>query len=136
LEHGQDLSLPRERGQPGQGDICGCELAYTTAAEWITQFEAVIKVIQSKFSNVKEIDLMTMLRAPNNVSCGSIETVVQPFVDQAIQTVAAMHPSLIRIAPKVYAPSCDVFTGGGPHFTAQGMKTVAKLYSDYYGAEP
>jgi hypothetical protein len=109
---------------------------YTTAAQWITEIEAVLGVLQSKFSNLKEVDLLTMLRAPGNVSCGSVETVVQPFVDEAIQAVAAKHPALVRIAPKMFAPSCDVFTGGGPHFTAQGMKTVAKLYSDYYATEP
>lgn len=121
---------------PDRVIFVGVNWEYTTAAQWVTQLEAVVGVLEAKFTNLREIDLMTMLRAPGNVSCGSVETVVQPFVDEAIQTVATNHPALIRISPKTYAPSCDVFTGGGPHFTADGMKTVAKLYSDYYAAEP
>jgi hypothetical protein len=116
--------------------FAGVNWQYTTAAEWVTQYEAVIGVLQAKFPGIKEIDLMTMLRAPNNMSCGSAETVVQPWIDEAIQTVAGRHPTLVRVAPKVFAPSCAVFTGGGPHFTADGMKTIAKVYGDLYAAEP
>ncbi|HEV8247324.1 MAG TPA: hypothetical protein VGP93_16210, partial [Polyangiaceae bacterium] len=106
------------------------------AAEWVTQLDAIVKMLQQKYPGIKEIDLMTMLRAPNNMSCGSAETVVQPFIDQAIATVAAKYPGLVEIAPKMYAPSCDVFTGGGPHFTTAGKATIAKVYSDYYAKEP
>jgi hypothetical protein len=82
---------------------------------------------------------MTMLRAPNNTmgtGCTSTEDVVQPFIDTAIQTVVANHPKLVRAAPKFYAPSCDVFTGGGPHFTDAGKTTIAKVYGDSYSKEP
>jgi hypothetical protein len=114
----------------------GVNWEYTTAAEWVTQLEAIVSLLQVKFPGIKEIDLMTMLRAPNNMSCGSIETVVQPFVDEAIATVAAKHPGLVEITPKIYAPSCSVFTGAGPHFTDAGKQTIAKVYSDYYAKEP
>jgi hypothetical protein len=114
----------------------GVNWTYTTAAEWVTQLDKMVKTLQMKFPTVKEIDLMTMLRAPNNMSCGSTETVVQPFIDDAVATVAAKYPGLVEVSPKFYAPSCDVFTGGGPHFTAAGKVTIAKLYSDYYANEP
>jgi len=115
--------------------FAGVNWDYTSAAQWVPQYEAIIKVLQSKFPGLKEIDLMTMLRAPNNVSCGSVETVVQPFIDEAIQTVVGRHPGLVRAAPKVFTPTCGVFTAGGPHYTADGMKVVAKLYGDLYAAE-
>jgi hypothetical protein len=109
---------------------------YTTSAEWVPQLDAIVKLLQMKFHGVKEIDLLTMLRAPNNMSCGSVETVVQPFLDEAIATVAAKYPGLVEVSPKFYAPSCNVFTGGGPHFTDAGKQVVAKVFSDYYGKEP
>jgi hypothetical protein len=89
----------------------------------------------SKFPGIKRIDLMTLLRAPNNVSCGNNESVVQPFIDQAIAAEVAKHPELVHAAPKFFAPSCSVFTNGGPHFTAAGVKTVAGVYGAYYAAE-
>jgi len=121
---------------PDRAIFGGVNWDYTTAAEWVTQLDAIVKMLQLKFPGIKEIDLMTMLRAPNNMSCGSTETVVQPFIDQAIATVAAKYPGLVEIAPKMYAPDCNVFTGGGPHFTTAGKATIAKLYSDYYAKEP
>jgi len=121
---------------PDRVIFTGVNWDYTTAAQWTTEYEAIITVLQSKFPLLKEIDFMTELRAPGNVSCGSIETVVQPFIDEAIQTVVGRHPSLVHAAPKAFAPTCNVFTGGGPHFTADGMKVVAKVYGDLYAAEP
>ncbi|HVX94842.1 MAG TPA: hypothetical protein VHK47_08030, partial [Polyangia bacterium] len=117
----------------------GVNWTYTTAAQWVTQLEKLVQTVQGKFPSVVEIDLMTMLRAPNNAmggGCTSTEDVVQPFVDAAIQTVVANHPKLVRAAPKLYAPSCDVFTGGGPHFTDAGKMAVAKVYGDFYSKEP
>jgi hypothetical protein len=121
---------------PDRAIFTGVNWNYTTAAEWVTQLDNIVKTLQMKFPGIKEIDLMTMLRAPNNMSCGSTETVVQPFIDEAIVTVAAKYPGLVEIAPKFFAPSCAVFTGGGPHFTDTGKQTIAKLYSDYYAKEP
>jgi hypothetical protein len=121
---------------PDRVIFTGVNWDYTTAAEWVTQLDAMVKTLQMKFPGIKEIDLMTMLRAPDNVSCGSTETVVQPFIDEAVATVAAKYPGLVEIAPKFFAPSCNVFTGGGPHFTDAGKQAIAKLYSDYYAKEP
>jgi len=53
---------------------------YTSAAQWVPQLEAALATIQMKFPHLKEIDLMTMLRSPGNKSCGSSESVVQPFL--------------------------------------------------------
>lgn len=124
--------------QPERVIFTGVNWTYTTAQQWVTALEGFVATVQTKFPSVQEIDLMTMLRAPNNMTgpgCTSTEDVVQPFIDAAIQTVVANHPQLVRAAPKLYAPSCDVFTGGGPHLTDDGKSTVAKIYGDYYGAE-
>ena len=124
--------------QPERVIFTGVNWSYTTAEQWVTALEGVVATVQEKFPSVLEIDLMTMLRAPNNMTgpgCTSTEDVVQPFIDAAIQTVAANHPQIVRTAPKFYVPSCDVFTGGGPHLTDAGKASAAKIYGDYYGAE-
>ncbi|GAC1353192.1 MAG: hypothetical protein NVSMB1_24060 [Polyangiales bacterium] len=117
---------------PDRVIFTGVNWTYTTAAQWVTSLTAVVENIKSKYPGVKQIELLTMLRAPGNKSCGSIETVVQPFIDEAILTVSAKYPGLVIPANKFYAPSCTVFTGGGPHYTAAGVPIVAKVYSDYY----
>src|SRR5207247_9533491 len=114
----------------------GGDWTYTTAAEWVTALTKVVQNLRAKYPLLKRIDLMTMLRAPNNQSCGSAETVVQPFIDDAIATVAAAYPHFVTVAPKFFAPSCGVFASGGPHFTNAGKVIVAKVYGDYYAREP
>jgi hypothetical protein len=121
---------------PDRVIFVGVNWTYTTDAEWLTQYEAVLKTIQVKFPGVKEIDLDTLIRGPDNKNCGgpdaTSEVVVQPFVDSAIDMAVAAHPGLVKAATKLYVPSCDVFSGPGPHFTAAGIKVVAKVYSDHY----
>ncbi|HEX3696558.1 MAG TPA: hypothetical protein VH374_14340 [Polyangia bacterium] len=121
---------------PDRVIFVGVNWTYSTAAEWLTEYEAVLKTIQGKFPGVKEIVLDTLIRGPDNKSCGgpdaTSEVVVQAFVDSAIEMAVAAHPGLVGAAPKLYVPSCDVFSGPGPHFTAAGIKVVAKVYSDHY----
>ena len=121
---------------PDRVIFVGVNWTYTTAAEWLTQYDAVVKTIQGKFSNVKTIYIDTLIRGPNNHNCGgndaTSEVVVRPFIDDAIQTEVAKTPGLLKAAPKLYVPDCNVFMGAGPHFTAAGVKAVAKVYSDYY----
>jgi hypothetical protein len=125
--------------KPERVIFVGVNWTYTTAAAWVTSLDGVVSTIKTKFPGVAEIDLMTLLRAPNNTmggACSSVEDVVQPFVDEAIQTVVGKNPKLVRAAPKFFAPDCAVFTGGGPHFTAAGKPIVAKVYGDVYSKEP
>jgi hypothetical protein len=53
-------------------------------------------------------------------------------LDDAIKTVAAKYPNLVRIAPPFYAPSCDVFLPNSPHYADGKAATVSKVFSDYY----
>ena len=108
---------------------------YETAAPWVIQLSAVINVIKKKYPRVREIDLLTMIRAPRNMSCGSPMSVVQPFVDEAIATVSRQFSGLVRPGPKFEVPACDVFRNGGPHFTSAGSATVARLVSEHYAGE-
>jgi hypothetical protein len=111
---------------------------YTSESPWETALTAAIQTIKLKYPAVKEIDVMTMLRAPNNQICGNPQTagaqqqVIASYTDESILAVAGKYPTLVRVAPKFYAPSCDVFQTDSPHFASGQAAVVAKLYHDYY----
>jgi hypothetical protein len=123
---------------PDRVIFTGVNWTYTTADQWVTQLTMAVETFKAKFSALKEIDLMTMLRAPNNQICGQAgmgetnEQVVQPFVDQAFATVGAKYPTLVRVLPNFYAPSCAVFQVNSPHFADGQAAVVAKVYRDYF----
>jgi hypothetical protein len=106
----------------------GVQWDWKTREAWETGLLAAVKTIREKHPAAKRIDLLTMLRGPGNRSCGSDMTVVPAYVDQAVAAVAARFPGLVFPGPRVEVASCDVFTKGGPHFTDEGMATVARLY--------
>jgi hypothetical protein len=107
----------------------GVNWEQTAEPWWEEQFEKVVTNLKAKYPGVRRIDLLTMLRAPGNQSCGNVMSVVQPFVDESIAGVVSKHPGMVFAAPKVFAPSCEVFTKGGPHYTDAGMATVGQVYA-------
>jgi rhamnogalacturonyl hydrolase YesR len=107
----------------------GVNWQYKTQDEWQQKYIAVVETLKARYPGLKRIDLLTMLRGPQNKSCGSTMTVVEPFIDAALASVVAKYPGLVFPGPKVETPTCEIFTKGGPHFTPQGMATAAKLYN-------
>ncbi|HEX2734553.1 MAG TPA: hypothetical protein VHM70_23275 [Polyangiaceae bacterium] len=105
---------------------------------WVTGLNKAIDNIKSKYSNIKRIDLLTMTRAPGNTPCDSSNrmSIVETYVDEAIAAVADANPDLVTAPQAFFAPNCDVYKDGGPHFTDAGKPIIAKLYGDYYAAEP
>jgi hypothetical protein len=114
------------------------DTAFTNTSAWVTGLTQVVENLKKKYSRLQRIDLLTMTRAPNNQPCVATnrESIVETYVDDAIQMVVAGDSKLVTASPKFYAPSCDVFMDGGPHFTTAGMPIIAKIYGDYYSAEP
>jgi hypothetical protein len=108
---------------------------FKTVDEWVDAMTKVVKVLQAKYSNLRRIELLTMLRAPGNKTCGNDMSVVAPAIDQAVAKVVAAFPTLVKPGPKLEAPSCDVFTKGGPHYTPEGMAAVAKVYAAHYATK-
>ena len=78
---------------PDRVIFTGVNWEQTAEPWWEEQFEKVIANIRAKYPSVRRIDLMTMLRAPGNQSCGNVMSVVQPFVD-------AVHRRRRRQAPR------------------------------------
>jgi hypothetical protein len=116
----------------------GVEWNFTTAAQWQTAYDGVVATFKSQYSNLRRVDLMTMLRAPNDVQCpnGVPTQVVQPFIDQAIQMEAQSNPTFVAAAPKFYAPDCSVFLPNSEHLQPTDYGVVAKVFQDYYANEP
>lgn len=110
----------------------------TTQPEWETPIEAAVSNLVAKYSALKRIDLMTVIRGPNNQLCPTPpvanETIALPAeLDAALAAVASKHPGLVYVAPKFEAPNCAAFSGGGPHLTQQGNATVAQTIATHFG---
>ncbi|HEY7374113.1 MAG TPA: hypothetical protein VIF57_18270 [Polyangia bacterium] len=106
----------------------------TTEAEWDAQITAAINNFKAKYSALKRIDLMTVIRGPGNMLCptppATGETIViPPELDAALAAAATKFPNFVFVAPKFEAPNCAAFSGGGPHLTTAGNTAVAKMIS-------
>ena len=122
----------KNSAKPDRVVFMGVNWEWKTVEEWTAALTKTVKTIKSKYPSVRNIELLTMLRGPGNQTCGNPMTVVQPFVDEAVAKVAASFPRLVTVGPKLEAPSCDVFTEGGPHFPPDGMARVANVYASHY----
>ena len=80
---------------------------------------------------------MTVIRGPRNQGCplppATDEYIAMPQeFDAALAGVAAKFPSLVFVGPKVEAPRCESFVGGGPHLTKDGNAEVAKAIAAHF----
>jgi len=105
-----------------------------TQPEWDAKITAAINNFKAKYSALKRIDLMTVIRGPGNMLCptppAADETIViPPELDAALAAAATKFPNFVFVAPKFEAPNCAAFSGGGPHLTTAGNTAVAKLIS-------
>ncbi len=103
----------------------------TTQAEWEAQVDAAVTNLVAKYSALKRIDLMTVIRGPANQVCptppAANETISLPAaLDAALAAIAAKHAGLVFVAPKFEAHDCAAFNGGGPHLTTSGNTAVAQ----------
>jgi hypothetical protein len=105
---------------------------FKTTEEWVAAMTKVVDVLKAKYSGLRRIELLTMLRAPGNKTCGNAMSVVAPEVDAAIAKVVAAYPGLVTPGPKIETPTCGVFVKGGPHYSPEGMAEVGKLYAAHY----
>jgi hypothetical protein len=109
----------------------------TTQPQWEAQVTGAINTLKSKYSGLKRIDLMTVIRGANNVLCptppAAGETIViPPELDDALAAAAVQFPNFVFVAPKFEAPNCAAFSGGGPHLTTAGNTAVAKNIGAYF----
>ncbi len=113
-------------------------VTYSATLNSMAMYEAsitkAVATIKAKFAGVKRIELLTTLRSPNNQMCpgAAALTVVQPYVDQAVQTVAAQSGGLVTVGPKIAVPDCAAWQGATTNLTPAASMAVGPLYFDYY----
>jgi hypothetical protein len=108
---------------------------YKDESDWITGLTAAVNALRAHYPSAREIQLLSVLRAPGNVSCGDAKSVVEPFVDRAIAAISARFEKLVRVGPRFEVPACDAFEKGGPELSVAGKKLVARLLAEHYAAE-
>jgi hypothetical protein len=112
----------------------------TAETEWETDITASIENFKVKYPNVRRVDLLTVVRGPNNMACGTPaagETIVMPAAeDAALAAVAAKYPGFVFVGPKFAPPDCTSFSGGGPHLTAAGNRTMGAMIGAYFATTP
>src|SRR5580692_4526069 len=79
-------------GIPADQDYSMYSKFSTDQMGWETLLNSVIATIKGKYPSAKEIDILTMGRAPNNMLCSNnndVDTIIQPYEDAAYDAVAA-----------------------------------------------
>jgi hypothetical protein len=95
--------------------------------------------VKAKYPSVKQIELITLVRGPNNELCPgntSRNISVAPEIDAAIQETADESGGLVKVGPKAYAPDCSMFQPNITTLTDAGAKAVAPMMVEYYKAHP
>ncbi len=110
-------------------------MTLTTEAAWEMALSRVVDNIKTKFPSAKQIDLLGMVRAPNNQMCpgnSDVSTVVRPEEDQAMQAVADKSGGMVQVGPKYFAPSCDSFITNNTNLTPAAASAIAPTLAAVY----
>ena len=116
---------------------------YPAEATYQTDLTSIVNNIKAKYSTVKRIELMTLIRSPGNsdTACSSKannEQSIPPAEDDGIAAVAAdpAFSGLVFALPPAYVSSCSDFLTDEPQYTAAGATDIAQVYGAYYAAHP
>jgi hypothetical protein len=109
---------------------------FTARAEWDKALSDVVTTLRAKYPRAERIELLPMVRAPGNVSCGSEKGIVNPIIDASLEATSARFPELVSAGPHFEVKSCEDLEKGGPHFSQSGRPAVAKLIADHYEVAP
>lgn len=110
-------------------------------ADWEKLLNSVVANIKTKYPSVKEIDILTMGRAPNNVLCpnnNDADTVIAPYEDAAFEAVAAASNGMVVVGPKYYVPDCEnsYIFANDTDYTTSASNYIATEMATYYVAHP
>jgi len=135
---GPSSACTQNANNPDRVIFVGLQFDFTMLSEWLPPLQAVVKNLKDKYSNLKNIELATFVRAPGNNPCPQApakRSTIAPAEDEAITMVAAMNPGLVTISPKFEALNCNEFSGNPPHPSAAGGAAWAKRIADYYNGK-
>ena len=113
----------------------------TDQPTWETQLNKVIATLKMKFPSAKEIDILTMGRAPNDMLCpnnSDVDTLVQPYEDAAFDAVAAASNGFIKVGPKYFVPDCatSYIYANDSDYTTTAANSLAMQIGAYYATHP
>jgi hypothetical protein len=128
-------------GIPADQDFAKYNAMAKDQMGWETQLNLVIGNIKTKYPSVKEIDILTMGRAPNNMLCSNnndTDTVIAPYEDAAFEAVAAASNGLVKVGPKYYVPDCatSYIFANDSDYTTSASNSLAMQIAAYYAAHP
>jgi len=120
-----------------------------TEAEWVTALTSAVNTIKLKYPGLRWIDLMTLIRCPNNSMCNPNakygpgantsapiqDCYVPPYEDSAIAKVAAAHPDFVGVGPVVEASACRMPVDGA-HLSQASNAKAAQDVANYYKTMP
>jgi hypothetical protein len=116
---------------------------YPPEATYQTDITSIVNNIQARYTTVKRVELLTLIRAPGNsaTACSdepNNEQSIPPAEDDAIAMVAAdpLFAGLVFAVPPMYVPSCSDFIANAPQYTDAGALDMADVYGAYYAAHP
>jgi hypothetical protein len=110
-------------------------------AGWETQLNAVITNVKAKYPSVKEMDILTMGRAPNNMLCSNnndIDTIIPAYEDAAYAAVAAASNGFVKVGPQYFVPDCanSYIFANDSDYTTSGANGIAVMIAAYYATHP
>jgi hypothetical protein len=128
-------------GIPADQDYSMYSKFSTDQMGWETLLNSVIATIKGKYPSAKEIDILTMGRAPNNMLCSNnndVDTIIQPYEDAAYDAVAAASGGFIIVGPKYYVPDCatSYIFANDSDYTTTAANAIATQMAAYYVAHP
>lgn len=108
--------------------------ALAAQADWEAQLNKAMANIKSKYPSVKRIDLLSMVRGPDNKMCGTaVATQVSAEQDMAMKAVADASAGMIKVGPEYFAPSCAAFaTTNNTNLTPAGAMAVGQMVAASY----
>ncbi len=113
----------------------------TTQMGWEMLLNGAIATIKAKYPSVKEIDILTMGRAPNNVQCANNNdkyTIISPAEEAAYQAVADASGGFVKVGPKYFVPDCNnsYIFANDTDYTTSASNALAMQLATYYIAHP
>lgn len=124
--------------------------ALTTKEAWVTDLKASINNIKTKYPSVKRVDVMTMVRCPNNMQCNPNQMYgvadsdtnaqhqdcqVPKYADDAIAQVIAEDPGYVALGPQFEMTMCNP-SHDGAHMTGTDNGITADKIAAFYAAKP
>lgn len=135
--------------QPDRVVFLAIDWELVTEADWITGLKESVANIKTKIPSAKRVDIVELVRCPNNMMCNPTadygpgandsaprqDCYVPPYVDSAIDKVIAEQPGYLTWGPKLQMAACNP-AHDGAHMTGDGNQKAAKDYAAYYLQHP